>query len=53
VGILTGEFLVDGDQRKTACDGEAQVLTFDNGGRELQRTALDAVGQNGHDEECR
>jgi hypothetical protein len=47
VGILTGEFLVDGDERKTVCDGEAQVLTFSDGGEELQGTSLDAVRQTG------
>jgi hypothetical protein len=51
VGV--GEFLVDDDEWKTVCDDEAQVLTFSDGGGELQGTTLSAVGQNGCDEECR
>jgi hypothetical protein len=33
--------------------GEAQALTFGDGGGELQGTAHDEVGQNGRDEGCR
>jgi hypothetical protein len=53
VGIITGEFLVNGDERKTTCDSEAQVSTFSDGGGELLGTALNAVGQNGCGEEFR
>jgi hypothetical protein len=33
--------------------GEAQALTFGDGGGELQGTAHDEVGKNGCDEGCR
>jgi hypothetical protein len=45
--------LVGGELRSRMHDGEAQALTFDDGGGELQGTAHDKVGQNGCGAGCR